>query len=133
MINKERLQLGLDALRSGRYEQAQGSLCKIDDGKRSYCCLGVLTDVALKNGIGRIEEFVAPDGVAYRVPGTGECQWSVLPEPVRMWYGFDSKIPSVVVDDDKGWTEEVTILNDGEGWGFHRIADAIEATFMEEK
>lgn len=35
------------ALRSGKYEQTTGALCRIgaDDGKLRYCCLGVLMEV----------------------------------------------------------------------------------------
>ena len=35
----------LKALRSGEYDQTTGSLCSVDDGAASYCCLGVLHEV----------------------------------------------------------------------------------------
>lgn len=35
----------LEALRSGRYAQGRGALCRVKpDGSRSFCCLGVLAD-----------------------------------------------------------------------------------------
>ena len=43
----ERRKLWTDALRSGYYEQAQGSL-QVSD---KFCCLGVLCEVAEENGI----------------------------------------------------------------------------------
>ena len=44
----------LEALRSGEYEQTNGTLCSIDseDGTKSYCCLGVagvISDVDTDN------------------------------------------------------------------------------------
>ncbi len=37
----------LEALRSGKYEQATGALmAEIDDGAVGYCCLGVLCDIS---------------------------------------------------------------------------------------
>lgn len=36
------------ALKSGEYKQARRSLCVDNDGDRSFCCLGVLTDLCIK-------------------------------------------------------------------------------------
>ncbi len=35
----------LKALRSGKYKQTVGSLCRVEAGQLCYCCLGVLCDV----------------------------------------------------------------------------------------
>lgn len=35
----------LDALKSGRYTQGTGRLRRIDNGRLTYCCLGVLGEV----------------------------------------------------------------------------------------
>lgn len=40
----------LKALESGKYKQGQGYLCKIDNGKPRYCCLGVAAKVFLGEG-----------------------------------------------------------------------------------
>lgn len=136
MIDKERLQLGLDALRSGNYQQARGSLCKVDTyGVRTYCCLGVLIDVAIKNGLDTVTEYVAHNGVAYVDPenvGRATREWTLLPKSVQDWYGFDSHGPSVT-NEDHEYPAELTQLNDEEHRDFAYIADAIEATFMREE
>src|ERR1051325_9041929 len=50
----------LEALRSGSYKQARGALrCDSDDGLR-FCCLGVLREVAAKNGV-RIRRAMTSD------------------------------------------------------------------------
>lgn len=35
----------VEALRSGKYTQADGALCKIQGDKCTHCCLGVLLDI----------------------------------------------------------------------------------------
>jgi len=41
----------IEALESGEYTQGRGALTKVGpDGSRSHCCLGVLTDLAVKAG-----------------------------------------------------------------------------------
>jgi hypothetical protein len=41
-----------DALESGEYDQTKRVLCRVDkDGNRSYCCLGVLCELAIKAGV----------------------------------------------------------------------------------
>ena len=42
----------LEALRSGEYKQGKRTLRRIEpDGGYSYCCLGVLCDLAVKEGV----------------------------------------------------------------------------------
>ena len=50
MMNPEVKQLWLDALRSGKYEQGKLMLRPTDN---SYCCLGVLCEIAQESGIGQ--------------------------------------------------------------------------------
>jgi len=40
----------LKALESGKYKQGKGYLCRIDNGKPEYCCLGVAAKVFLGEG-----------------------------------------------------------------------------------
>jgi hypothetical protein len=45
-MNKKIAKKWVKALRSGNYKKSTGGLCQIyKNGNRSYCCLGVLTDL----------------------------------------------------------------------------------------
>lgn len=79
-MNPEIKEKWLTALRSGDYAQGKGWLCKVEeDGSKAYCCLGVLTDLYLKE-TGQKWEFSA---------GCFEFQGhsGSLPSPVRQWSG----------------------------------------------
>ena len=45
-MNQELKQKWIDALRSGKYKQGTGRLKQIINGESTFCCLGVLCDVA---------------------------------------------------------------------------------------
>jgi len=118
------------ALRSGEYKQGQGRLCRaIADGSRSFCCLGVLTDLAVKEGVLPDGKWVELDLYALRY---GKCAASAyLPSEVQEWSGMQSiagNLPKAVHvwRDDSG--EMLTSLdgfNDA-GYTFDQIADIIE-------
>lgn len=108
------------ALRSGEYQQTQGWL-RTDEG---YCCLGVLTDLAVKAGIGEWVE-VRDDrfGFVARVdPSIGAPEMGVLPLAVQQWAGLHSDTPQVV---NRGYRPPLTVLNDEYGDSFNDIADLI--------
>lgn len=98
----------LKALRGGEYQQGSGRLRR----RESFCCLGVLSDLAVKAGIGewRGETYVAPNG---------EHRGEYLCSSVSDWIGLGST---------DLWVGEnlVSELND-KGKTFIEIADAIEA------
>ena len=50
-MNKEIKEKWLKALRSGEYTQGQGFLKQMKDNTPQYCCLGILCDIAAKEGI----------------------------------------------------------------------------------
>jgi hypothetical protein len=95
MINKERVQLLVQALRSGDYTQTTGALCRVaDNGTKSYCCLGVACEIAIANGL----PLTLSDNRDSRSPtiqfdGCG----GYLPDSVRYWYGFDANNPLISV------------------------------------
>lgn len=89
------------ALRSGNYAQGRGHL-KEDAG---YCCLGVLCELAVADGIiGAAEKY--------------EMWWeyghsaNYPPETVRVWAGLRSNDP-VVRDNAAGISYELSKFNDG--------------------
>lgn len=117
------------ALRSGEYKQGQGVLRSRND---EFCCLGVLCDLAVK------------DGLAVDVRKDDECWWyyddqtGVLPFSVAEWAGLndpdqDYENPMVPAG-EAGDLVGLAGLNDGhfhlegdrEPWTFQQIADVIE-------
>lgn len=103
----------VDALRSGEYEQGQGGLRSTTD---KFCCLGVLTDLCIKEGLA--EDWEIGD----------ECWWEAegyagyTPPSVHeaTGAGFSSSIPGM---------GHLATLNDDVGLSFEEIADLIEEHF----
>jgi hypothetical protein len=138
IINQERLALGLAALRSGEYLQGLGRLKRVTEGAVRYCCLGVLTEVAIANGCENIRhdqnwpQDYEQNTAACDCP---ECQgagrWlqagaGDMCKAVRDWYGFESGNPRL------GHDGEFTAIgaNDTLGWDFTQIAQAFEDSYM---
>lgn len=116
-------QLWLQALRSGKYEQAQGFLKR---GRKDYCCLGVLCEIYRKEtGKGRwVKSAPAIGPSSYRFQdGLKDSSLKVVPEAVKQWAGLTSSNPSFEIQDEN--TSAAT-MND-EGYSFETIAKAIEA------
>lgn len=70
----------IEALESGKYQQTTKVLCKND----AYCCLGVLTELAIKDGLD-ISKEIHPHGIWYGGYRT------FLPEKVVEWAGMKSQ------------------------------------------
>lgn len=123
--------LWLDALRSGEYEQTKGVLTRVNrDGEKSYCCLGVLCDVAVKDGFLDIETTTKAMGhvdyIAYNNFDT------ILPPSVQEWAGLFTEtggLPGRIVDDEDDTYGTLTELNDHAEYDFNQIADVIEQQF----
>jgi len=103
----------VDALRSGEY--AQGYEILHNEATDTYCCLGVLCDLAIKDG-------VPVDTVSFREITMFDDSSSVLPKSVQKWAGISNKNPSVI---DDGVINTLAGLNDA-GLEFYKIADIIE-------
>lgn len=130
-VNIPRLRLGIAALRSGLYVQATGCLHRVTaDGtaKPGWCCLGVLTDIAIKIGGVQLEriirdsrEFFSGENVFlhpavvdfYGLPGSN---------PILCFPGKLSNSASSV--NDVGWDMNCTTVS------FDEIADAFEYTYI---
>ena len=101
-MKKNIMQKWTKALRSGKYSQCTEKLCEVDGetGKESYCCLGVLTDLYLKerkrqkkgHGIENFYEYTGMD----REYDHDYSKWEingedgVLPYEVAVWAGFNT-------------------------------------------
>lgn len=102
------------ALRSGEYKQGKSQLRIERSEETQHCCLGVLTDLAVKAGV---------------------CNWNVdvhgadphLPSMVREWAGLNDSNPYVPFIDSDGFEDDENLanLNDG-SHSFTEIADLIE-------
>lgn len=130
-VNKERVRLLVDALRSGEYKQGSGALRPEDD---KYCCIGVGCDVARKNGIG-IDWLPYPGG-SWSFDGTK----SIFGPALMMWYGFDYRPerrgdgdPEIGVAKLGGLRITMIGANDTEHWSFEEIADALEASYLSDE
>lgn len=117
--------LWLEALRSGDFEQTKGVLCTTD-GK--MCCLGVLTEMAVKAGIvqrGNVNNtynYVQDTEVDSYTYGPYE-DYGILPSEVMEWADLDSPNPAVNINGSYFGLAE---LNDAEDFTFPMIADVIE-------
>lgn len=103
------------ALRSGDYQQGRGGLLK--DGK--YCCLGVLCDIAVQEGV-LAEPTVAGEDGWFFFDGAG----SLPPLSVSEWAGLPSPSPMIgtaVPDRASEW-------NDSYAASFTEIADMIDTS-----
>lgn len=123
------------ALRSGDYLQGRGQLHSFilnDDGSKEsrFCCLGVLSDLAVKAGACDTVDLGNQIGFG-RSRGTG-----TLPHEVREWAGLDEDMGNPHVQG-----HALTEWNDGVGCNcascneakrnsrsFSEIADAIEGS-----
>src|SRR6185503_16966914 len=99
------------ALRSGEYRRGQGRLRSDDD---RFCCLGVLCDLAAKDGA--VEEIHLSPGTHWRY----DDETAYLPKAVQRWAQLDSGNPATSEGSLAG-------LND-EGRSFAYIADVIDGT-----
>lgn len=153
-MNPDVKDMWLKALRSGEYEQTTGYLREAKpDGKEGYCCLGVLCELAVKEGVlpapvmdsaSSTYEYADEDGTTVDV---------LPPVSVAKWAGFTYRFgdpedsedyttsPEVEIpkghelygeivgdwcDPDDPHTAELTYLNDTAGLNFNQIADLIE-------
>jgi hypothetical protein len=122
----------LAALRSGEYVQGHEALRAFscppfggaEDVTEVYCCLGVLCDLAARDGV------VEWDGidVHYTDPQRGREHWenNVLPLPVMVWAGLAEDNPRVACEVGGYTSANLATLNDSHGLDFSELADCIE-------
>jgi hypothetical protein len=125
--NKERVELFLAALESGKYVQCSGSLRAqnlFGSGQPwRYCALGVATKVALDNGLRESLNNWVEDDILY--------ESGVLEPLVADWYGFNSLDPILAKDEDGNW-DSVSSFNDDEK-DFWWIAQAGRARWLKDQ
>lgn len=127
-MRKDVADLWVAALRSGQYEQGQGTLCRVvEDDRREYCCLGVLSQLAADRGL--VETVTREGGIGYRT--LYEDEGAELPDEVREWAGIDSPNPRVTYGDaeDGSMISTLAELNDELKLTLDQIADIIEEQY----
>lgn len=106
-MNKRVKKLWIKALRSGKYKQGRGHLKSNEEGVSYYCCLGVLCELALKDGV--LTDYEGNDS---------------YPSPVvDDWADFEPKRDRLGPRRDSPRAVE---LNDVKKASFAQIADRIE-------
>lgn len=121
MANKENIALVVAALRSDEYPQCRGVL----NNGEGFCCLGVATEVAIKNGVEVTKrQFVGGGTVSY------DLSTDLLPRAVQDWLDIYQGGNVDLLYDAEEHTAVASGLNDEEGWTFHQIADAFERTYL---
>lgn len=128
-MNEQVKDIWVKALRSSDYTQGRLflHLAETKHTPESFCCLGVLCDLSLKNSSLPIIRTVNEEEGIVRYDRSSEG----LPLSVMSWAEIKFSNPDVtVVDDSKEWhqkskTTSLAELNDG-GASFSKIADIIE-------
>lgn len=147
-VNKERVQLLVEALRSGKYPQTHNTLHRVRAGssKRDasgYCCLGVACTIARDELHLDVVE-TSPDGrVAY------DRSYGFMPPAVSGYYGFLKDDPLLLIPNPLPWykrpfadaalalrgkylTVTASDANDTFELNFLQIADAFERTYLKD-
>ncbi len=104
----------LKALRSGEYVQGQMAL----NDQSGFCCLGILCDLAAKEGVGAWKEYNSMNIFTT----SKDSSTAILPKPVISWAGLDHPNPIVPFE---GGVLPLSRVNDS-GTSFDEIADIIE-------
>ncbi len=105
----------LNALESGKYRQGNGALSIKTSGKhREYCCLGVLCELAAKEGV--VKKNVRKD--VGSCTGYGEDDKTYyLPKEVKQWAGLKS--------DQGAYSNTTLAIQNDDGKSFKEIAKLI--------
>jgi hypothetical protein len=119
--NLERMQLLVDALESGEYEQTTSVLRR----DTAFCCLGVACDIS---GIG---QWVQNGGEEFTYRCATDFSMSVLPMDVVDWLGLERSeyvsAEELPIDDE---LSAITMNDTGES--FAEIAQKLRVTYLED-
>lgn len=99
----------VSALRSGEYKQTKGKIRNGNQYGMTYCCLGVLSDLAVKAGVCTQKEAFCGNE-------------HVLAVKVMNWAGLELPNPEIPHIDHA----RISYLNDTLGYSFDKIADEIQ-------
>lgn len=125
-MNEEIKSRWVSKLTSGEYSQTTGTL-NAGDG---YCCLGVLCEIAVEDGI--VIKTVGSSGRAVYTSKVNQSDVSadILPYDVVAWAGLNDTNPDVTYFDSNGLQldDNLAELNDN-GMKFEEIAKLIDENY----
>lgn len=86
-MNPELKERWLNELRSGKYTRGTNALKTFDEGVTSHCCLGVLCEIAIEDGVRKsVPKLWSGNG---RWTPEKDRQGLFLPPGVQKWSGID--------------------------------------------
>lgn len=140
-INEERMELGIAALLSGEHLKGTAYLHQVDEeGVHRKCCLGVLTLVAIANGLNVSREMIPAARLEPAHERFGGKPDELMCKAVMEWYGFTESDPCLVTSsgdyrnaslwNDNGWAPDSEVPAEE---GFTEIAKGFRRTFLEKK
>jgi hypothetical protein len=121
-LNLKRIRLWYEALRSGEFQQGRSQLASFSaasDGGWKHCCLGVATEVAIRNNV--------------LLGNPQKKEWysyGAMPSPVSEWYGIANSDPWLKLLNGAGH-DRAACMNDIRDYSFEQIAEAIALTWPE--
>ncbi len=124
----------VEELKSGKWNQTIGRLCRDTKQGEAYCCLGVACEVAIANGV-EIEKKKEPLSADETLGGVRSIVYygedaSSLPTEVQRWLGLKNPNGGFYTEytDKDGYKISGLIgANDEMRYTFTQIADLIEA------
>ena len=99
----------ITALESGEWDKGRGQLCGLNaDGTKEYCCLGVLCELAIADGLelAKGERRIDPNDVVY------DGEYAYLPIAVREWAGMASNAGTFVRKPEDEGESSLADVND---------------------
>lgn len=117
-LNPKVKKMWVKELRSGEYVQTSTVLCRVSDRYDKFCCLGVLTDLAIRKGVPGVYWVGDDENYTLRtsgraLEGDGESYTS---RETNKWAGLNTAI-----------MKKCAVWNDDDGLNFEQIADKIES------
>jgi hypothetical protein len=119
-----------DALESGRFKQGTDylhAIVRYPERKDTFCCLGVLCELAVEDGI--VERTDTDSGRYYRYGSRGMSSTVDLPPAVMDWAGLAHSNPRIGTKEGGGGPIDIDAVgaNDRERWTFTQIAEQLRA------
>jgi hypothetical protein len=129
-MKKEIADKWVKALRSGEFKQGREFLANAETNE--YCCLGVLCELAIRDGLSDLKKTRVTDiknnTAVYKYETDIFGRTDVLPAEVMEWADMVSQngnLPEKILVDDNLWGTCLSFLNDN-GATFKEIANIIE-------